>query len=47
MMAAERGHAEVVAVLLAAGADAGLRDRDGRTARDLAADAGVASALAP
>jgi len=38
MIAAERGHAEVVAALLAAGADATVRDAEGKTALDLASD---------
>jgi ankyrin repeat protein len=37
MIAAERGHAAIAALLLARGAAADLRDKDGKTARDLAA----------
>ena len=46
MIAAERDHPEIVARLLAAGADPAVRDRDGRTAADLAASAAVREALA-
>ena len=45
MIAAERGHAEVIATLLAAGADRALRDKDGKTAIDLATIDGVKQAL--
>jgi ankyrin repeat protein len=45
MIAAERGHAEVVTQLLAAGADRKLRDRDGKTAADLATADAVKTAL--
>jgi ankyrin repeat protein len=38
MIAAERGHAAVVALLLARGAAADRRDKGGKTARDLAAN---------
>jgi ankyrin repeat protein len=38
--AAAVGHAQVVAVLLAAGAARALRDDTGQTARDLAAERG-------
>jgi ankyrin repeat protein len=47
MIAAERGHAEVVARLIAAGADRSARDKDGRTALDLAASEAVRLALSP
>ena len=40
MIAAENGHADVVRVLLNSGADADIRDKDGRMARDLASMAG-------
>ena len=46
MIAAERDHPEIVARLLAAGADPAARDRDGKTAADLAASAAVREALA-
>jgi len=45
MIAAERGHAETVGLLLSRGGDAARRDRQGKTALDLAADAAVAAAL--
>jgi ankyrin repeat protein len=45
MTAATQGHAGIVARLLAAGADAALRDRQGKTARDLAADEQTRDAL--
>ncbi|WP_378940948.1 ankyrin repeat domain-containing protein [Mesorhizobium sp. ANAO-SY3R2] len=45
MIAAERGHAEMVGWLLAHGADASLRDGQGKTAADLASDAAVLNAL--
>lgn len=45
MIAAERGHAEVVAELLAAGADPAARDLEGKSALDLAADDAVRRAL--
>jgi len=38
MIAAERGHAAIVALLLNRGATADLRDKGGKTARDLAAN---------
>ena len=47
MRAAAAGHAEVVTALLAAGADANLRDADGATAEALARKLGHADALAP
>ncbi len=47
MIAAERGHAEIATALVAAGADPGLRDRQGKTAAALAANDAVAAALAP
>ena len=40
MIAAERGHAAVIEVLLRAGAEKARRDREGKTALDLAADRG-------
>ena len=45
MTAAAQGHAGIVTRLLAAGADATLRDRQGKTARDLAADEQTRDAL--
>jgi uncharacterized protein len=45
MIAAERGHAEMVRWLIAQGADASLRDGQGKTAADLATDAAVRNAL--
>jgi ankyrin repeat protein len=47
MIAAGRGHPEVVKLLLAAGADPKLRDKDGKTAADLATDDAVKTALLP
>lgn len=41
MVAAERGHGEIVSYLLASGSDAARRDGTGLTAADLAADDGV------
>ncbi len=46
MFAAERGHAEVVDLLLKAGADSERKDAEGRTARDLAASDAVRRLLA-
>ena len=46
MIAAARGHAEIVALLLERGGELARRDRQGKTARDLAANAAVAEALA-
>jgi ankyrin repeat protein len=45
MIAAERGHAEVVSRLIEAGADPRTRDKDGKDARDLASNEAVESAL--
>jgi ankyrin repeat protein len=45
MIAAERGHAEIVASLLATGADPAARDLEGRSALDLASEAAVRKAL--
>ena len=45
MIAAERGHAEIVAWLVAHGADADLADREGKKAADLAASPAVVDAL--
>jgi ankyrin repeat protein len=45
MTAGEMGHADVTARLLEAGADPTLRDKDGKTALDLAADDSVRAAL--
>lgn len=45
MIAAERGHAEIVASLLAAGADPSARDKEGQSALDLASDTAVRQAL--
>lgn len=46
MIAAERGHAAVVAALLARGADRTVRDKQGKRALDLAANVDVRAALA-
>jgi ankyrin repeat protein len=46
MIAAGRGHAEIVKRLIAAGADTRLRDGEGKTALDLASDDAVKLALA-
>jgi ankyrin repeat protein len=46
MMAAELGHAELVAMLIGRGADASLRDKRGNTAFDLAANDSVRATLA-
>jgi ankyrin repeat protein len=45
MIAAELGHAEVVALLLKSGAKADTRDKDGKTAADLASSDAVRDAL--
>jgi ankyrin repeat protein len=45
MTAAERGHPLIVAWLLEQGADPTLRDKQGKTATDLAANAAVSTAL--
>ena len=45
MIAAERGHAEIVARLLAAGADSLARDKEGLSALDLASEPAVRQAL--
>lgn len=45
MTAAERGHAAIARALLAHGAAPGATDRDGKAARDLAADAATRAAL--
>jgi ankyrin repeat protein len=45
MIAAERGHAAIVALLIARGAAADRRDKDGKTARDLAANDDVREKL--
>lgn len=45
MIAAERGHAEIVAHLVEIGADPLARDREGKTARDLASNEAVHRAL--
>jgi ankyrin repeat protein len=47
MMAAEQGHTAIAKRLVAAGADVALRDKDGRSAADLATSEGARSALAP
>jgi ankyrin repeat protein len=47
MIAAGRGHGEIVKLLLAAGADRKLRDKDGKTAADLATDDAVKTVLLP
>ena len=46
MIAAERGHAEIVAVLIEAGADPARRDKDGKSAADLARDEALRQRLA-
>lgn len=46
MIAAERGDAVVLAALLGRGADRGRRDKEGNTARDLAATAAIRDSLA-
>ncbi len=46
MIAAELGHAELVAMLIGRGADAGLRDKRGKTAFDLATSESVRRTLA-
>lgn len=45
LIAAERGHAEMIGFLLARGADPEVRDRQGRTALDLAPDEATRRAL--
>ncbi len=40
MIAAERGHVEVVDALIEAGASTDLEDDEGKTAKELALDAG-------
>ena len=45
MIAAERGHAEIAKLLLAHGAEPTRRDRQGKTASDLAASAAVRAVL--
>ena len=45
MIAAERGHAEIVALLLKRGSDPTRRDGEGKTVRDFAADPAVANVL--
>jgi ankyrin repeat protein len=45
MIAAALGDAATVDVLLKRGADRGLKDKDGKTARDLAANAEVRARL--
>ena len=50
MFAAAEGHADVVAALLAAGADPSMKDADDDTARDFALQRGhtaLAALLAP
>lgn len=47
MIAAERGHPAIAKLLLARGANAALRDKDGKSARDLAADDSVRAVLPP
>jgi uncharacterized protein len=46
MIAAEGGHAAVVEVLLARGADRTIRDKAGMRALDLASNTGVRATLA-
>jgi hypothetical protein len=46
MIAAERGHAAVVAALIARGADRDRHDKQGKRALDLAANDEVRAALA-
>ena len=45
MIAAQRGHAQIVTTLLAVGADPKARDREGQTATDLTNDTAVLAAL--
>jgi ankyrin repeat protein len=45
MIAAERGHAEIAAWLVAHGADPSLADKEGKTALDLAATPAVQQTL--
>jgi ankyrin repeat protein len=45
MIAAQRGHGEIAARLLAAGANPGARDREGKTAQDLASDEATREAI--
>ena len=47
MMAAEQGHAAIAKRLVGAGANVTLRDKEGRSAADLAASDAVRAALAP
>ena len=46
MIAADAGHAGIVALLIARGASRSAKDRDGKTALDLAADQEVRAKLA-
>jgi ankyrin repeat protein len=45
MTAAQRGHAQIVTLLLEAGSDATRRDRSGKTAYDLSTSDAVRQAL--
>lgn len=47
MMAAEQGHAAIAKRLVGAGANVALRDKEGRSAADLAASDAVRAAVAP
>lgn len=47
MIAAERGHRQMIALLLAQGADPAIADKDGLAASDLAPDDATRTALAP
>ena len=46
MIAAERGHRNIVEALLKAGSDPSLKDRDGKIARQLAASKEIKALLA-
>ena len=47
MIAAEDSHAEIVDLLIARGADRTIKDKSGKVALDLAADATVREKLKP
>jgi ankyrin repeat protein len=46
MIAASLGHTEIVTALIAAGADRTLKDKTGKTARDLAGNPQIEAILA-